>query len=67
MTKLLEKAIAEVIKLPEIKQDKFASRLLEELAMEQWAEEPEDSLEVLVARARDQIARGDVYPLESIL
>ena len=67
MTVMLERAIAEVVKLPETKQDKLASRLLEELAIEQWAEEQEESLEVLVARARDQIARGEVYPLESIL
>jgi len=67
MTTLLEKAIAEVVKLPETKQDKFASWLLEEIEIEQQREGHEESLEVLVARARAEIAAGKVYPLESIL
>lgn len=66
MTELLEKAIAEASKLPESKQDRVASWLLEELSLEQ-EEEPEETLAVLLSRARAEIARGEVYPLESIL
>ncbi len=67
MTELLEKAVAEVSKLPEAKQDRVASWLLEELSLEQQGEESEETLAVLLTRARAEIARGEVYPLESIL
>ncbi len=67
MTELLEKAVAEVSKLPETKQDRVASWLLEELSLEQQGEEPEETLTDLLTRARAEIARGEVYPLESIL
>ena len=67
MTELLEKAIAEVSKLPDTRQDRVASWLLEELSLEQQEEEPEETLAELLTRARAEIARGDVYPLESIL
>ncbi len=67
MTELLEKVIAEVTKLPEIKQDRYASWLLEEMAFDQEAEEPEETLADLITRARTEISRGEVYPLESIL
>ncbi len=66
MTELLEKAIAEVSKLPETKQDKVASWLLEELALEDNGV-PEEALMDLIALARAEIVRGEVYPLESIL
>ena len=65
MTELLQKAIAELSKLPETKQDKVASRLLEELAFEDEASE--ETLADLIALARAEISRGEVYPLEIIL
>jgi len=67
MTELMEKAIAEVAKLPDIRQDRVASWLLEELSLEPQGEEAEETLAELLTRARAEIARGEVYPLESIL
>ena len=67
MTELLQKAIAEVSKLPEMRQDKVASWLLEKLAFEDKAETSEETLMDLITRARAEILRGEVYPLESIL
>ena len=67
MTELLQKAIAEVAKLPETKQDKVASWLLEELAFDNNVEAPEETLEDLLVLAHAEISRGDVFPLESIL
>lgn len=67
MTELMERAIAEVSKLPETGQDRVASWLLEELSLEQQGDEPEETLAELMARARVEIAGGEVYPLESIL
>ena len=67
MTELLQKAIAEASKLPETQQDKVASWLLEELALEDVSEAPEESLAELIALARAESSRGEVYPLESIL
>ncbi len=67
MTELLQKVIAKVSELPKTRQDKVASWLLEELAFQEKAKASEGTLEDLIARARDEIARGEVYPLESIL
>ena len=67
MTKLLERVIAEVSKLPETKQDRVASWLLEELSLEEHGDEPEETLAEVLNRARTEIARGKVYPLESIM
>ena len=67
MTELLERAIAQVSALPDTKQDRLASWLMEELSLEQEAEEPEESLADLMGLARLQIAAGETYPLESIL
>lgn len=50
-----------------MKQDRVASWLLEELFLEQEGQESEETLADLLTRARTEIARGDVYPLESIL
>ena len=67
MTELLQKAIAEVSKLPETKQDKVASWLLEELTFQYEAEASEETLADLIALARTEIAQGKFFPLESIL
>lgn len=67
MTELLQKVIAEVSKLPETRQNRVASWILEELALEGENGAPEETLEELIARARAEISRGEVYPLESIL
>jgi hypothetical protein len=67
MTELMEKAVVAVSKLPDTKQDRVASWLLEELSLEQQEDEPEETLAELLNLARIEIARGEVYPLESIL
>ncbi len=67
MTKLLEKAIAKISELPETKQDKVASWLLEELTFQSEAEASEETLADLIALARAEISRGEIFPLESIL
>ena len=65
MTELLQKAITEVSKLPDTKQDQVASWLLEELALED--ENSGETLEDLITLARAEISCGKVFPLESIL
>jgi hypothetical protein len=49
------------------RQDKAASWLPEELAFEDANEVPEENLAELIARARAEVLRGEVSPLESIL
>ena len=67
MTELLQRAIAEITKLPETKQDIVASWLLEELMFQDEAEASEETLVDLIALARAEIAQGKVFPLESLL
>ena len=67
MTKLLEKALEEVAKLPASEQDAVAAILLEELASEQrWAESFDKSQDVLAKLAEEAIAEykaGRTKPL----
>jgi hypothetical protein len=57
MTKLLEKALKEVAKLPEAEQDAVAAILLDELASEQrWAESFAKSQDKLAKLAEDALA-----------
>ena len=67
MTELFQKAVAQVSKLPETKQNEVASWLLEELTFQQETEASEETLLDLIALARAEILRGEVFPLESIL
>jgi hypothetical protein len=67
MTKLLEKALQEVAKLPANEQDAVATILLEELASEQrWAElftKSQDKLAKLAEEAIAEYKAGRTKPL----
>lgn len=62
MTQLLEKALAEIRKLPEPEQDAIAALILEELADDRrWDEafaRSQDQLARLAAKVRDDIRAG---------
>jgi hypothetical protein len=64
MTPLLEQAIREVKKLPEIEQDAIARLILDELADEQrWQQSfarSQDQLARMAAKAREDIAAGRI-------
>ena len=67
MTRLLERAIDEVRKLPEPEQDAIAARILEQIADDRawddaFARSP-DVLARLAAKAREDIAAGRVRTL----
>jgi hypothetical protein len=66
MNALLEKALAEVARLPEEEQDAIAALILDEIAAERGWEErfarTQDQLGALVRSARAEVARGDVVP-----
>lgn len=63
MTELLEKAIAEVSKLPDTRQDRVASWLLEELSLEQQWDAPDMTLAEMLANARAEHERGETKPM----
>ena len=67
MTKLLEKAMQEVAKLPPSEQDAVAAILLEELASEQrWADsfaKSQDQLAKLAQEALSEYNAGRTKPL----
>ena len=64
MNTLLEKALAEVARLPEAEQEAIATLILNEIAAERgWDERfarTQDQLGDLVRSARAEVARGDV-------
>jgi hypothetical protein len=64
MNALLEKALAEVARLPEAEQEAIATLILDEIAAERGWEErfakTQDQLGNLVRSARAEVARGDV-------
>ena len=64
MNALLEKALAEVARLPEAEQEAIATLILDEIAAERgWDErfaQTQDQLGNLVRSARAEVARGDV-------
>ncbi|OHC83589.1 MAG: hypothetical protein A3G73_10650 [Rhodospirillales bacterium RIFCSPLOWO2_12_FULL_67_15] len=66
MNKMLERAFAEVAKLPEEQQEAIARRILKDVEAERgWDErfaKSQDKLGELVRRAREEAARGDVLP-----
>jgi hypothetical protein len=68
MSALLEKAIAEVARLPEPDQEAIASLILDEINSErEWDERlaaTQDQLGDLVRLARAEVARGDVLPCD---
>jgi hypothetical protein len=68
MTELLERAIAEISKLPNEKQDAIASWILEELEDEErWDEafrRSSSQLAGLARDARDEHRRGETLPLD---
>jgi len=70
MTHLLERAVSELVKLPDDEQDAMAAILLEELAAEkQWAEsfaKSQDRLAELAEDARRDLHAGRTTPLEPL-
>jgi len=64
MNALLEKALAEVARLPESEQEAIATLILDEIAADRvWDERfarTQDQLGDLVRSARAEVARGDV-------
>ncbi len=64
MNTLLEKALAEVARLPEAEQEAIATLILDEIAAERgWDERfarTQDQLGDLMRSARAEVARGDV-------
>lgn len=68
MTKLLKQAFERVSALPDDEQDAIASIVLEEIEDEaRWRAtfaKSQDALSRLVKEARDEIARGDVLPMD---
>ncbi len=68
MTKLLEKAFAEAVKLPKKEQDKLAKWVLAELASErQWNEafaRSTDQLRLLADEALKEHRKGRTKPLD---
>jgi hypothetical protein len=64
MNALLEKALAEVARLPEEEQEVIAALILDEIGAERgWDErfaKTQDQLGALVRSARAEVARGDV-------
>lgn len=67
MTELLERAIAEITKLPQEKQDAIAMWILEELEDEnRWDEafaRSASQLAALAREAREEHRRGETLPL----
>ncbi|HEY5614521.1 MAG TPA: hypothetical protein VIL52_00730 [Bacteroidota bacterium] len=67
MTKLLEKAVETVNKLPEKEQDAVATIILEEIAVEErWSKifsESQEKLSFLAKEALEEYKRGDTKPL----
>jgi len=67
MTNLMERALAEISKLPDQAQDAFAAWILEELASEQrWVDSFADSQDVLAELADEALAEhraGETHPL----
>ncbi len=68
MNKLLEKAFAEVSRLPEDEQETIASLIIEEIEAEsEWEQRfanSQDQLGQLVRQAREEVERGDVLPFD---
>jgi hypothetical protein len=70
MTKLLEKAMEKVSKLPQDEQDAIASQILAELEDEAaWAKQfaaSKDKLRRLSAKALAEDSRGETLPLDEL-
>lgn len=68
MHKMLERAIAQLARLPEKEQEAYGLQLLEELENERgWVDrfaKSQDVLGAMAAQAREEIARGDVLPYD---
>ncbi|MEM8642752.1 MAG: hypothetical protein AAGG51_28620 [Cyanobacteria bacterium P01_G01_bin.54] len=72
MTKLLQEAITQLQQLPDDTQDAIASRLLAELQDEvqwdaQFAATTEQQWQAMADQVRQDIATGNVMPLDTIL
>lgn len=71
MTELLRQVIAKIEKLPPDQQDAIAARLLAEWQDEQnwenrFAETTDDQWDQMAAMVRQEIARGETVPLDTV-
>ena len=71
MTELLQKAIAQIQKLPPDQQDAIAARFLAELQDEQkwetrFAATTDDQWDRMAAMVRQEIAKGETVPLDQV-
>ncbi|HLP91314.1 MAG TPA: hypothetical protein VK184_22370 [Nostocaceae cyanobacterium] len=71
MTELLQRAIAEIEKLPAEEQNAIATRLLAELKDEQawkvcFAATTDNQWDSLAAIVRQEIAAGEITPLDEV-
>ncbi len=70
MTKLVEKALEKISKLPEVEQDAIASQILAELEDEAaWQEQfaaHRENLRRLAKEALEEDAAGETRPLEEL-
>lgn len=68
MNKMLERAIAQLARLPEEEQEAYGLQLLDKLENERgWDErfaKSQDLLGAMAAQAREEVARGDVFPYD---
>ena len=72
MTELLQKAIAQIQKLPPDQQDAIAARFLAELQDEQkwetrFAATTDDRWDQMAAMVRQEIAKGETVPYDELL
>jgi phage I-like protein len=71
MTELLQQAIAQIQQLPPDQQDAIAARFLAELQDEQnwearFAATTDDQWDQMAAMVRQEIARGEIVPLDEV-
>lgn len=66
MTKALEKAFAELNKLPASEQDKIARLIMDDLLWEQKLTTTSDALMILANEALAEYKKGDTQPFESL-
>jgi hypothetical protein len=68
MNKMLERAIAQLARLPEEEQEAYGLQLLEEMESERgWDErfaKSQDLLGAMAAQVREEVARGDILPCD---
>ncbi|NJL90497.1 MAG: hypothetical protein HC916_12440 [Coleofasciculaceae cyanobacterium SM2_1_6] len=71
MTELLQQVFAQIVQLSPEQQDAIAARFLAELQDEQkweasFAATTDDQWDQMAAMVRQEIARGETFPLETV-